>query len=114
MSKARPTADRRWDDVEFTFYGPHGGSWDEVLVGEAREHSSGMVLSIEDEDGPWVIAAGRSPLGGFAGQHQGAVDDPVVRAHWNAIGDRQVGVWHQDGELYFFTFILKGFHRAQK
>lgn len=115
VSERKPTPGRRWDDVEYHFYGSPEGAWDDahtVLTGEAREHPGGIVISVQESDGPYVIRAVPSTLGGFAGRHEGLDGDAEVKAHWNSIGDRQVGVWLEDGAFYLFTFILKGFHRA--
>lgn len=113
MSDEAATQSRRWDDVEFHFYcAPQPGADNAymVLTGEVREHAGGYVLSLNADYGLYVVRATHSPLGGFAGRHDGADSD--VSVHWNSIGDRQVGVWVEDKEFSLFTFILKGYSTA--
>jgi hypothetical protein len=65
-----------------------------------------MVLEVEcPGDRPYLIR-GADRGGHFAGVHEGLPGDVPVHARWARLDDRWVGVWHEDGWEYLFTFRL--------
>lgn len=109
------STDRLWANVAFHFYGDPTTSYQNVTAyGEVRAHKGGMVLSLEWDDGPYVITGQRATAGAFTGRHHGLPDDVEVRAAWNSVGDRHVGSWHEAGEFYLFTLVLEGWSRWVK
>lgn len=115
MPRVDQRASQRWDSVAFHFYGSPSTSYQNVtLFGEVRADAHGMVLSLEWDDGPYVIKGQQAASGAFMGRHHGAPDDVEVRAGWNSVGDRHIGSWQEGGEFYLFTFILEGWSESRQ
>ncbi|GIW81589.1 MAG: hypothetical protein KatS3mg105_3396 [Gemmatales bacterium] len=92
----------RRDDVQFHFL---GANEDSLLTGSVLVRPGEMVLDIPGGYGPYLIV-GAAHGHRYEGVSSIRGKSNRVEARWADVGGMYVGVWHEDGEEYLFSFEL--------
>jgi hypothetical protein len=93
-----------YNNVTFSFFHPDKYQNDYHLPGSVRSRADEMVLDIPGGDGPYLVK-------GSANKHwfEGPNADrhgTKMKANWADIGIKWVGIWHEGGDEFHFSFIL--------